>query len=60
MNNIHYLLDLKMSLAGIAFLAISFSGFEVSLKIIGSVLFISYTIRRWYILEKNHKKGNHE
>lgn len=59
MSNMHHLIDLKMSLAGIVFLAISFSGFELSLKIIGSIFFIGYTVRRWYLMEKNHKKGNH-
>ena len=60
MNNVHHLIDLKMSLAGLAFLAISFSGFEISLKIIGSIFFIGYTVRRWYLMEKNHKNGKND
>ncbi|GAB3708545.1 hypothetical protein GCM10028861_00280 [Flavobacterium koreense] len=60
MNNLFHLLDLKLSIAGLAFLAVSVSSLDVSLKILGSILFIGFNIRRWYIMEKNHKQGNHD
>lgn len=60
MGNMHHLIDLKMSLAGIVFLAISVSGVEISLKIIGSIFFIGYTVRRWYLMERNHKNGKND
>lgn len=60
MHNLFHLLDLKMSFAGCLFLLVSFSGLETGLKIFGSVIFIGYTVRRWYLLEKNHKEGNND
>lgn len=60
MNNfwtsLYNFLDLKVSLAGIGFLAINITSTDVILKIIGSVLFIGYTIDRWYHLRKNKGK----
>lgn len=60
MNNFHYLLDVKLSIAGLLFLAISYADLELGLKIIGSILFIGFTIRRWYLLEKRYPKNNDE
>ena len=56
MNNFFHLLDLKLSIAGALFLAVSLSGLEIQLKIVGSVLFIGYNIRRWHLMEKKNKK----
>lgn len=50
------MIDVKLSVVGTLFLAITFSDAEVALKIIASVLMIGYTGRRWYLLEKNNAK----
>lgn len=56
MNNMHHLLDLKISIAGVLFIALNFSGLDIGLRIIGSIVFIGYNIRRWHIMEKQNQK----
>ncbi|MGH2666054.1 hypothetical protein [Flavobacterium sp.] len=56
MHNLFHLIDLKLSIFGALFLLINVSGMEISLKIIGSVLFIGYTARRWYLMERKVKE----
>jgi len=56
MNNLHFFLDLKLTIAAVLFSVITFSGIELSIKIIGGILFIGYNARRWWLMEKNHKK----
>jgi hypothetical protein len=56
MSNIPYILDLKLSVFGVALFVFSSFDLELSLKIISSIIFIGYTIRRWYLLEKKSHK----
>lgn len=58
MNNIQSLIDLKLSLIGLSFLILTSLDVEISLKIIGSLFFIGYTLRRWYLMEKQNKNDN--
>ncbi len=60
MNNFYHLLDLKLSIAGVLFLAVSLSQFDVGLKILGTLIFIGYNIRRWYLMEKNINKNKYD
>jgi hypothetical protein len=55
-NMHHYLLDLKVSFVTGFFLFISFSDAEIVMKIIVFLLTVGYTVRRWYLLEKNKKE----
>tara|TARA_R110000868_G_scaffold234980_1_gene488678 strand:+ start:844 stop:1038 length:195 start_codon:yes stop_codon:yes gene_type:complete len=59
-NFIHNLIDLKVSMAGLVFALITFSNLELSIKITGSIIFVGYTIRRWYLMEKKNKNKNKE
>jgi len=58
MNNFQNLIDLKMSAIGLSFLIFTSLDIEILLKIIGSVFFIGYTLRRWYLMEKHNKNNN--
>ena len=61
MNNMfHHFVDLKIAAAGALVMAVNLTGFDVSLKILGSLIFIGYTIRRWYIMENKFKKDNQD
>jgi hypothetical protein len=55
-NFLYHLIDLKVSIAGVIFAVINFSNIDISIKIIGSILFVGYTARRWYLLEKDKNK----
>lgn len=57
MSNMPYILDLKLSVLGVALFVFSSLDLELSLKIISSIVFIGYTIRRWYLLEKKSHKS---
>lgn len=50
------LIDLKASLIFGTTMAISFSNMETGVRILALLLTIGYTIRRWYLLEKNKKE----
>jgi len=52
----HYIIDMKVSLAFFLFTAISFSKVEIAMKIVSFLLMAGYTARRWYLLEKNKKE----
>lgn len=52
----HSLIDLKVSLFAGFFILFSFSNAEIVMKIIVFLLTVGYTIRRWYLLEKNKKE----
>ena len=52
----HSLIDLKVSLFAGFFILFSFSNTEIVMKIIVFLLTVGYTIRRWYLLEKNKKE----
>jgi hypothetical protein len=54
MNN--YLLDVKVLALTSMAITFQFTQVENTLKIIALVLTIVYTIRRWYLLEKNKKE----
>lgn len=51
-----YLPDVKALGVFICFWIISFSNCEIVMKIIVFLLTVGYTIRRWYLLEKNKKE----
>lgn len=55
MNNIFHYLDLKISALAILIASITTSQLDVSIKIIGGLIFIGYTIHRWYLMVKEHK-----
>ena len=55
-NMYHSLIDLKVSLFAGFFILFSFSNTEIVMKIIVFLLTVGYTIRRWYLLEKNKKE----
>lgn len=61
MNNIFtQLIDLKLSIAGVLFFAITVSNTEMALKIIASALMIGYTARRWYVFERNKNNSKED
>lgn len=51
-NDFH---DIKLWAVNALFISISFAPIEMFLKILSLVLAIGYTLRRWYLLEKNNK-----
>lgn len=51
-----YFLDLKLSLLTGTYFAITFSDLDSMMKIIVFLLTVGYTVRRWYLLEKNKKE----
>ena len=53
-----YFLDLKLSLLTGTYFAISLTDIDYIMKIIVFILTIGYTVRRWYLLEKNNKDEN--
>lgn len=56
MNN--NLLDIKVSLAGLGYFAISFADIDAAMKILTFILVSAFTIRRWYLMEKKEKYIN--
>jgi arginine exporter protein ArgO len=58
LNNLNSLIDFKLSILGVSYLILSSLNVEFALKIIGSVFFIGYTLRRWYLMEKDNKNNN--
>lgn len=52
-----YFLDLKTSLLTGTFYAISFADVDATMKIVAFVLASGYTLRRWYLMEKNKDNG---
>lgn len=50
------ILDLKVSLAATGFMAASFFSGDFIMKLIVFILTVGYTLRRWYLLEKNKKE----
>ena len=55
-TDMHNILDLKANLLVSFFFFISFTDAEIVMKIIVFILTVGYTIRRWYLLEKNKKE----
>jgi hypothetical protein len=52
-----YFLDLKLSLLTGTYFIISFAEVDVAMKIIAFILASGYTLRRWYLMEKNKNEG---
>jgi hypothetical protein len=50
-----YFLDLKLSLFTGAYFAISFADVDAAMKVLAFAAATGYTLRRWYLLEKNNK-----
>jgi hypothetical protein len=48
-----YFLDLKLSLITGTYFAISFADVDSAMKVIAFILASGYTLRRWYVFEKN-------
>lgn len=52
----NYLIDLKVSMLTGFFLFISFTDVEIVMKVFVFLITVGYTLRRWYLLEKNKKE----
>jgi hypothetical protein len=50
------ILDLKLSIVAGTYFAITFSNVDYVMKILAFLITVGYTIRRWYLMEKNNKK----
>ena len=50
-----YFLDLKLSLSTGTYFLISFTDVDAAMKILAFIAATGYTLRRWYLLEKNNK-----
>jgi len=50
-----YFLDLKLSFLTGTYFAISFADVDATMKVLAFILASGYTLRRWYLLEKNKK-----
>lgn len=49
------ILDLRMSLFTGTYFAVTFSDLDFIMKFIVFLITVGYTVRRWYLLEKNKK-----
>lgn len=50
-----YFIDLKLSIFTGSYFVISFMDVDAAMKILAFLIATGYTLRRWYILEKNNK-----
>ena len=50
------LIDLKVFTLAFIYAFIQFADCEIIMKVIAFCLTVGYTIRRWYLLEKNQKE----
>lgn len=50
-----YFLDLKLSLFTGTYFLISFTDVDSAMKVLAFLAATGYTLRRWYLLEKNNK-----
>ena len=48
-----YFLDLKLSLLTGTYFIISFTEVDAAMKVLAFIFASGYTLRRWYLLEKN-------
>ena len=55
-TDMHNIIDIKANLLISFFFFISFTDAEIVMKIIVFLLTVGYTVRRWYLLEKNKKE----
>lgn len=51
----NHIIDLKVMLAGVSFWVVSFSDADAIMKTISFFLVCGFTLRRWYLMEKNKK-----
>lgn len=49
------LIDIKVFSLAVFYMFIQFQNCEIIMKIIVFILTVGYTLRRWYLLEKNKK-----
>jgi hypothetical protein len=52
-----YFIDLKLSLFTGTYFVISFTDVDAAMKILAFIAATGYTLRRWYLLEKNKNNG---
>ena len=50
-----YILDLRQSVITGGYFMFTFANVDVIMKVIAFVIATGYTLRRWYLLEKNNK-----
>jgi hypothetical protein len=50
------IIDLKLSLLTTTYFALTFANTDFIMKLVVFLLTVGYTIRRWYLLEKNKKE----
>jgi hypothetical protein len=55
-----YFLDLKTSLLTGTFYAISFADVDATMKVLAFIFASGYTLRRWYLMEKNKNNQSNE
>lgn len=48
-----YFLDLKLSVLTGTYFAISFANVDATMKVLAFMFASGYTLRRWYLMEKN-------
>ena len=54
----NYILDLKSSFLTGGYLVFTFTNVDSAMKVIAFIIATGYTIRRWYLLEKNNKDAS--
>ena len=55
-----YFLDLKLSILTGTYFIISFAEVDAIMKVLAFVLASGYTLRRWYLMEKNKTNENRD
>jgi len=55
MNNIFHFIDIKVTAFGLFIGVITATGIDVSIKIFGGLIFVGYTARKWWLMEKDYK-----
>ena len=55
-----YFLDLKLSILTGTYFIISFAEVDAIMKVLAFVLASGYTLRRWYLMEKNKNNENRD
>ena len=58
MNNFFKIIELKLSIAGVLFIAVTSADIAIILKLIGAFVYIGYVFRKWYLMEKHNKKSD--
>jgi hypothetical protein len=55
-----YFLDLKLSILTGTYFIISFAEVDAIMKVLAFILASGYTLRRWYLMEKNKTNENRD